>query len=96
MLTVAVGHSDDPDSALAIAEVLDQCLAPLDGIISRTDLLLAAIDFDHTLLTRINQTFSALALIDGTTAGRLSSGLSFQQDSLALVLFAFVTLLGVG
>lgn len=89
MLKVAVGHSNDPDSEVAVSEVIEQCLAQC-----QTDhpviagLLLAAIDFDHQLiLDRICTQFPNIALIGGTTDGELSSQLQFHQDSLVLTLF---------
>jgi hypothetical protein len=89
MLKVAVGHSNDPDSEVAVLEVIEQCLAqctpetpPIAG------LLLAAIDFDHQLiLDRICTQFPNIALIGGTTDGEISSQLQFHQDSLVLTLF---------
>jgi hypothetical protein len=90
MLKVAIGHSNDPDSEMAITEVLEQCLEkcshysepPIAG------LLLAAIDFDHQMiLDRIHETFPNIQLIGGTTDGELSSELQFHQDSLVFTLF---------
>jgi hypothetical protein len=89
MLKVAVGHSNDPDSEVAVLEVLEQCLAqcqPDHPVIA--GLLLAAIDFDHQLiLDRICDQFPNIALIGGTTDGEISSQLQFHQDSLVLTLF---------
>jgi hypothetical protein len=88
MLKVAVGHSNDPDSQLAIDEVLEQCIRSLAGEIPKAGLLFAAIDFDHALiLQRIHQAFPGIELIGGTTDGEISSVLEFQQDSLTLMLF---------
>ncbi len=80
MLKVAVGHSNDPDSQLAIDEVLEQCISSLAGEIPKAGLLFAAIDFDHALiLQRIHQTFPDIELIGGTTDGEISSFLSFSR-----------------
>jgi hypothetical protein len=88
MLKVVVGHSDDPDSQDAIAEVLEQCIAALAGTVPQAGLLFAAIDFEHTLiLETINQRFGEIDLIGCTTDGEMSSILGFQQDSLTLMLF---------
>lgn len=94
MLKIVVGHSNDPDSEGAVAEVIEQCLSqcheqfgehhqpPIAG------LLLAAIDFDHQfILDRIVDQFPNIVLIGGTTDGELSSQLQFHQDSLVLTLF---------
>ncbi len=89
MLTVAVGHSYDPDGAEAIAEVLAQCEETLQGLQPQAGLLFAAIDFDHQiLLDQIMARYPALELIGGTTDGELSSVAGFQQDSITLTLFA--------
>ena len=89
MLSVAVGHSYDPDAAEAIAEILDQCEAQLQGKVPQAGLLFAAIDFEHqVLLDRVMERYPALELIGGTTHGELSSVEGFQQDSVNLTLFA--------
>ncbi|NEO85365.1 MAG: hypothetical protein F6J87_14110 [Spirulina sp. SIO3F2] len=88
MLRVVVGHSDDPDSESAIAEVLQQCQADLKGAMPQAGILFAAIDFDYPfILDTINKTFPEVQLIGGTTDGEISSVLEFQQDSLTLMLF---------
>ncbi|MBE9228282.1 FIST C-terminal domain-containing protein [Phormidium sp. LEGE 05292] len=88
MLKVVVGHSNDPDSELAIAEVLQQCRDSLENRVPKAGILLAAIDFDHSLiLEQIFSVFPDLELIGGTTDGEISSILDFQQDSLILMLF---------
>lgn len=93
MLRVAVGHSADPDSRVAVRDVLEQCQRSLVGAMPQAAILLAAIDFDHALiLQEINQCFPDIELIGGTTDGELSSVLGFQQDSLTLMLFCASTI----
>ena len=88
MFNMVVGHSDDPDSAGAIAEVIEQCLEALDGKTPQAGLLFSAIDFDHALILKtLRQTFPHLELIGGTSDGEVSSKLKFQEDSLTLTLF---------
>lgn len=88
MMKVAVGHSNDPDSPAAIAEVLEQCVSTLAGSKPQAGILFAAIDFEHSLiLHQIDQEFPGIELIGGTTDGELSSLMGFQQDSLTLMLF---------
>jgi hypothetical protein len=88
MLKTVVGHSNDPDSANAMAEVMAQCRVALAGQRPQAGILLAAVDFDHELLlNRIQQTFPGLDLIGCTTDGEVSSTLGFQQDSVLLTLF---------
>jgi hypothetical protein len=88
MLKAVVGHSNDPDSLAAITEVLEQCDDSLSGELPQAGILLAAIDFDHTLiLHQIHQQYPEIQLIGGTTDGEMSSVLGFEQDSLTLMLF---------
>ena len=88
MLKTVVGHSDDPDTEVAIADVLEQCRIALNGTIPQAGILFSALDFEHpVILQTIYQTFPDLQLIGGTTDGEISSVLEFQQDSLVLVLF---------
>ncbi len=88
MFEVVVGHSNDPDSQEAVAEVLEQCLSALAGKTPQAGILYAAIDFEHDLiLEKIYQQFPQLELIGGTTDGEISSLLGFQDDSLTIMLF---------
>lgn len=89
MFKSVIGHSNDPDSLMAITEVVRECTRSLAGITPQAGILFTAIDFDHKLiLQQIQQAFPGIALIGGTTNGEISSILEFQQDSLALMLFA--------
>ncbi|MEH2061301.1 MAG: FIST N-terminal domain-containing protein [Nostoc sp.] len=89
MFQVVVGHSDDPDSQNAIAEVLEECSRSLAGSLPQAGILFTAIDFDHLLiLQRIQDAFPGIELIGGTANGEISSILEFQQDSVTLMLFA--------
>jgi hypothetical protein len=93
MLKFAVGHSNDPDSQTAIAEVLNQIEVTLAGVSPNAAILFAAIDFDHTLvLHRIAEAFPGIDLIGGTTDGEMSSVLGFEQDSLTLMVFCSDTI----
>ena len=74
MFRVVIGHSDDPDSQSAIAEVLAKSKRSPSGSIPQAGLLFTAIDFDHTLiLQRIQDAFPGIELIGGTTNGEVSS-----------------------
>jgi hypothetical protein len=89
MLKVVVGHSEDPNTQMAVEEVLEQCWQDLAGIVPQAGLLFAAIDFEHgIILKEINRVFPGIDLIGCTTDGEMSSVLGFQQDSLTLMLFA--------
>lgn len=98
MLKVCVGHSNDPDSTSAIAEILGQCQAELQGLTPQVGILLAGIGFEYDfILTKIQTTFPGLSLIGTTTNGEISSVLAFQEDSVSLMLFAGDCLeIGVG
>ena len=88
MFKVVVGHSNDPESVEAVAEILEQCLESLAGETPQAGILFAACDFDHSLiLKQIKQQFPQLELIGGTSSAEISSRLGFQQDSLTLMLF---------
>jgi hypothetical protein len=72
----------------AITEVLEQCVRSLSGASLQAGILLAAIDFEHTLiLNQIHESYPGIELIGGTTDGEMSSILGFEQDSLTLMLF---------
>lgn len=87
-MKVAIGHSEDIDSAGAVDEVLDACAASLGDVVPQAGLLYAAIDHDFQLiLDRIMARYPDLELIGCTTDGELSSTLGFAEDSLALMLF---------
>lgn len=89
MFRVVVGHSDDPDSQAAIAEVVQECTSALNGLMPQAGILFTAIEFDHALILQcIQAAFPEIELIGGTTNGEISSILEFQQDSLTLMLFA--------
>ena len=80
MFRVVVGHSDDPDSENAIAEVLQECSRSLAGSLPQAGILFTAIDFDHVLiLQRIQDAFPGIELIGGTANGEISSILEFQH-----------------
>ncbi|MCU0550881.1 MAG: FIST C-terminal domain-containing protein [Leptolyngbya sp. Prado105] len=87
MLKAIVGHSDDPDSNSAIAEVIAHCQTELKGCTPQAGILFAAIDFDHALiLQQIDQAFPNLELIGCTSDAELSDMLRFQHDSVVLTL----------
>jgi hypothetical protein len=93
MLKVAVGHSNDPDSQSAIAEILAQCAETLAGETPKAGILISAIDFDHALiLESIHETYPNIQLIGGTSVGEMSSVLGFQEDSVTLMVFASDTI----
>ncbi len=88
MFKVIVGHSEDPDSASAMTEVIEQCLTDLEGHQPQAGMLFCAIDFDYELILKtLRQAFPNLELIGCTSDGEVSSKRQFQEDSLTLTLF---------
>ncbi|GAB4469635.1 MAG: FIST C-terminal domain-containing protein [Elainellaceae cyanobacterium] len=98
MLTVAIGHSDDPDAYAATKDVIQQCQAKFQGRSPQVGILFAAIDFEHDLILKTLQVaFPEMVVVGCTTDGELSSELAFQQDSLVLMAIASDTLaIGAG
>ncbi|CAN1213611.1 FIST N-terminal domain-containing protein [Tumidithrix helvetica PCC 7403] len=94
MLKSAIGHSCDPDSEMAIAEVLEQCQVALNNAPQpRAGILFAAYDFDHaSILQKIKAHFPNIALIGSTSYGEISSVLGFEQDSIVLLLLCSDTI----
>src|SRR5207342_3524505 len=89
MFRMAVGHSDDIDLDGALATVFAACDAALAGARPTAGLLLATWDADHQLiLETILRRYPGLALAGATTAGEMTSVMGYQQDSIALALFA--------
>ncbi|BAU44832.1 FIST signal transduction protein [Leptolyngbya sp. O-77] len=98
MLTVAIGHSDDPDAYAAAKDVIEQCQTKLQGRSPQVGILFAALDFDHGLvLETLRASFPEMVVVGCTTDGELSSELAFQQDSVVLMAIASDTLsIGAG
>lgn len=86
-MTVATGHSEDLDSADAIAEALDACSMTLGGRAPQAGLLFAGVDHDHrALLDGIEARHPGIQLVGCTTHGELSSA-GFAEDSVVVMLF---------
>jgi hypothetical protein len=86
---MAVGHSDDVDPATAIAIVVEQCRAALDGVIPQAGILFAAYDsFDRSVVDAVLEAFPGVQVIGGTSAAEVSSVNGYQEDSITLSLFA--------
>lgn len=84
-MVVVLGHSEELDSTDAIAEVLQQCTASLNGQVPQAGLLYAGIDHDfQVLLDGIEDQFPGIQLIGCTTHGEISSA-GFAEDSVVLM-----------
>lgn len=89
MLTIAVGHSEDPDTEEALIDLLKQCSDNLKGAQPSAGILFSAVDFEHdVLLNGILDKWPDLELIGCTTDGEVSSEVGFSDDSVILTLFA--------
>jgi hypothetical protein len=89
VLTMAVGHSDDVDSADAVAAVIEQCRAGLHGLTPQAGILFAAYDsFDRSVVEAVRSAFPGVAVIGATSAAEVSSVNGYQEDSITLSLFA--------
>jgi hypothetical protein len=93
MFRMAVGHSDDIDLEAALSTVFGQCDAGLAGAEPRAGLLMAAWEADHrAIVDAVRARYPGIELAGSTTAGEMSSVLGFQEDSIALTLFASDTI----
>ena len=89
MFRMAVGHSDDIDLDSALATVFAQCEKALAGAQPNAGLLMAAWEADHKVIVdAVRARYPGIELAGSTTAGEMSSVLGFQEDSIALTLFA--------
>jgi hypothetical protein len=89
MFRMAVGHSDDVDLDVALADVFARCDDGLRGAAPQAGLLFSAWATDHqAVVGAIRQRYPEVELIGSTAAGEMSSTLGFQEDSIALALFA--------
>ena len=82
MLKAAVGHSIDPDSQAAIAEVLAQCDRQLAGARPVAGILLAAIDFDCAgILQTVVAAYPGIGSDDGLQDARTIEINGSEQDT---------------
>ena len=89
MFRMAVGHSDDIDLDAALEAVFAQCDEALGGVAPRAGLLMAPWGTDHqAIVDGVRRRYPGIELAGSTTAGEMSSVLGFQEDSIALALFA--------
>ena len=86
---MAVGHSDDVDSAAAIAEVIGACRAGLGGLAPQAGIMFAAFDvFDRSVIDAVREAFPGVSIMGSTSAAEVSSVRGYQEDSITLSLFA--------
>ena len=93
MLKIAVGHSEDVDTLIAVETVIDQCRRQLGNLEPQAGIVFAGIDYEHRkILTEIHTRYPRLELVGCTTAGELSSISGNSDDSIGLVLLHSDTL----
>ena len=89
---MAVGHSDDVDSAAAIAEVIEECRAGLGGLAPQAGIMFAAFDvFERSVVDAVRDAFPGVSIMGSTSAAEVSSLRGYQEDSSTLSLFTLAT-----
>lgn len=88
-LFIAIAHSMELDSSLAVMELIEKCEFQLDDRNPSAGILYASIDHDHELLLeKICKKWPNLELIGCTTDGEFSSEQEYVEDSIILTLFS--------
>lgn len=88
MIELVVVHNEDPDTAPAVAGLVEEARVRCGGRPVRAAVLFAGIDHDHAAaVAGIVDAFPGVQLIGCTTDGELSSVAGFCEDSLLLLLF---------
>ena len=87
-LRTIVVHANDPDTRGAMTEIIAGCNSALEGRRPVAIVVFAGIDVDHELaLAVLGDRFGDVPLVGCTTDGEISSTLSFQEDSIGVMLF---------
>ena len=87
LVRVVVGHSEDPDAAGAVEEVVETAVPALAGERPLAALIYSGIDMDHAALLRgLEARWPGLPTIGCTTDGECSSSLCFSEDSVVVLL----------
>ncbi|MCB9678074.1 MAG: FIST C-terminal domain-containing protein [Alphaproteobacteria bacterium] len=90
-MRIAVAHTLDPSPEHGAAELIGAVRVQLEGHTPTGAMLWSSIDSDHrALLDRIGDALGDVPLIGCTTDGEVSSVARFQEDSVALIVFADV------
>ena len=88
-LFIAIAHSVELDSFLAVTELIENCELQLDKHHPTAGILYASIDVNHQLvIDKIYEKWPDLQLIGCTTDGEFSSECEYVEDSLVLTLFS--------
>ena len=86
---MAVGNSDDPVAADAIAAAIAQCRVALGGHRPQAGILFCAVDlFEPSMAGAVREAFPDVELVGATSSAEMSSEGGYGEDSLVLTLFA--------
>ena len=89
MLKLAVGHSAEYAPEAMVQEIIAQCEDDLDGANPQAGIVLAATGLEFSaILTGLRRHWPSLNLIGCSSVGELSSKLLYEEDSVAVMLFA--------
>jgi len=89
MLTVAIGHTEDPDTHYAGEALIKQCKVKLQGKMPKAGLIFASPSYDYAMLLKdIRNEYPSIELVGCSSYGEISSDLGISDDSAALILFA--------
>jgi phosphoserine phosphatase RsbU/P len=88
MLKIAIGHSEDVDTRIAVQSAINQCKGQLGRLAPQAGVVFAGIEYQHQeILLEILGHFPGIELIGCTSAGELSSVSGCSDDSVGLMLF---------
>ncbi len=89
MLTMAVGHSDDVDPQVAIAQAIARCRASIGARKPQAALLFAAFDsYDPSIVHAVRDAFPGVDVAGCTSAAEITSSGGYLEDSVVLAVFA--------
>jgi len=89
MLKVAIGWSDEPETAQTAHAALDMAAKSLDGFTPQAALVYASIDLDLDVISQcLRARYPDIVIAGCTTDGEIAGGTGFLEDSLVITLLA--------
>lgn len=86
---MVVGQSDEVAPADAIAAAIEECKGALGDLRPQAGILFSAFDsFDPSVATALRDAFPDATVVGSTSAAEISSSGGYQEDSIALAMFA--------